>query len=94
MRTTQLIRELEKEEYILPKDILKKISEDELIKQIEEIYVKHQDVLQEQEKLRYKYTELVSYLFFLNIQRAKSKKKSKLFSDKLINYLLSTPEGV
>jgi len=92
MSTTKLIKELEKEEFVLPKDILDKIDEEELIKQIEEIYSKHHDILQREENFRHKYIDLVSYLLFVNIQRTKSKKKSKIFSENLITYLLTTPE--
>ena len=94
MSTDKLIKELEEQEYILPKDVLQGTSEDELVKQLEDIFNSHKDLLEANPEFRTKYIELVNYLFVLNLQKDKSDQKGTLFNEALIEYLLSSPRGV
>ncbi len=94
MSTDDLIKTIEEEEYILPKDILKNTSEDQLIKELEEIFEKYQKKIEEEKSFRSKYTELVNYVFFLNLSRSESKKKQHPLNENIVNYLLNFREAV
>lgn len=91
MTTEELITQLEKQDYILPKDILSHTDIDTLILQIEEIYQKHKDQIKEKQNFRNKYMELISYIYYVKLDN--NKPEEKLFSDTLINYLLDFPES-
>lgn len=89
MSTKDLINEIEKNEYILPKDILEGLTEAELINEIEEIFNKHKKKLENDVLFRQKYTELVNYIFVTNVYKPKKNKKKEIFDKKIIKYLLS-----
>lgn len=91
MTTTQLIKELESNNYVLPKDILAKISEEDLVRELQEIFEKYPKKIETEEAFREKYIELINYLLVVNLHREKKAKKP-LFDKSLITYLLSTPD--
>lgn len=92
MSTDNLVKEIEERDYILPKDILKQTSEDELVKQLEEIFSKHKKRIAEEPEFRRKYIELVNYVIILNLRKAKKEQKKSLFDKDLIQYLLSSTQ--
>ncbi len=92
MNTAQLVKELESNEYILPKDILARVSEEDLVREIEEIFKAYPQKIETEENFRSKYIELVNYLLISNLRREEKTRKKYLFDKNLINYLLSTPE--
>lgn len=91
MSTEQLIQELEHDDFILPKDILDRVSEEQLIRELQEIYDKHLEKIEREERFRRKYTELVNFLLLLNLE--KTKRKKNVFDRGLVQYLLSMPEA-
>ncbi len=92
MSTDQLVKTIEEQEYILPKNILQNMSEEELIKEIEEIFNKYQEKIDNESEFRRKYMELINYVFVLNIRRDKAHQKKTLFNKDIIQHLLSIPE--
>ena len=92
MDTSQLIKQLESNEYILPKDILARVSEEDLVREIEEIFKAYPQKIEAEDNFRSKYIELVNYLLISNLRREGKARKKPLFDKNLISYLLSTPE--
>ncbi len=88
MSAKDLVKQIESKDYILPKDIMEKMSEAELIELIEEIYKNYRKKLENEIEFRQRYTELVNYVFVTNSY--KEKKKKNLFDRSMINFLLSS----
>lgn len=91
MNVQELIRELEKNKPILPKEILNSSSERELVSLIINIYESHPEKLKEkvfQENFLY----LVTYLYKLHLSRKTKQTKEPIFSSALIESLISLPE--
>lgn len=94
MSATQLIQAIEEQEYILPKSILKDRDEEQLAKELVEIFNTYPEKLEADTEFRKKYTELVNYLLVRNLYRDKTKQKNIVFDSNIINYLLSKPKTV
>lgn len=92
MTTEQLIQELETNERILPKDLLQQADAETLAREAVLIFENHRDLLEQNKALQRNFLELVNYLYIVSLNKKAPKPKSSLFSDRLINGLLSLPD--
>jgi len=92
MKTKQLLNAIDAREELLPVDILKNITEEELIDVLKKIFQNSKERIENDDEFRRKYIELVNYVLVRNLYKEKSKQKKNLFDQKLINFLLLSPE--
>ncbi len=90
MSTKDLVRLIETDEYILPKDLLANRSLDELAVELEDIYKSYRPKLDNQPIFREKYMSVVSYLLVNGIVGKREHKVS--FDTNIISYLLASPD--
>ncbi|HEX8227477.1 MAG TPA: hypothetical protein VF572_06440 [Candidatus Saccharimonadales bacterium] len=88
MSSEELVKRIEADEYILPAEIRKQVSDEQLLKDMEEIFRKYQSKLKSEESFRRKYIDIFAYLFSENLT-GKTKLK---FNDDMITTLLAFPE--
>lgn len=91
MDMKQLLQELKDTDNLLPQDILKDTNLKELATQLKTIFESNQQYLETDLKFRTNFTELVNYIYLSALDEQPDRRKKKIFSDRLITFLLATP---
>jgi hypothetical protein len=92
MTKTQLVKELEKSDYLLPKDILANIDIRTLEKELVEIYEQHEKKIKEDKHFQRNYIELINYVILIKLRRPQKDQKKTYSNNNFLDNLLSIPE--
>jgi hypothetical protein len=90
MTTQELERELKTADDLLPQDILRDVTIEQLAAQLREIFAKDKALLERDARFRDNFTGVVNYIYIVLLNKPPAKRQKNLFSDTLINTLLTS----
>lgn len=88
MTTEQLFKELKQKDILLPKEILTDTSLSNLVNSLIEIFDNHREELEQDEKFRTNFTELINYVYLITLSEKPSTRNKNIFSNQLTSFLL------
>lgn len=90
MTTEDLLNELKTRDHILPKDVLKDTSLENLADDLKLIFDENSEELRSNIKFRENYIDLISYVYVLMLQKKPEKRNKEIFNKKIITSLINT----
>lgn len=93
MTKENLVKELQHSDTILPAVILRDMTSEQTAVVLAEVFKTYKQELLHNRKFRDNFTELVNYIYLLNLNKEPTKRKKNLFSTSLTSFLLN-PQSV
>lgn len=91
MTQDDLIAELKETDNLLPQDVLKNTSLQQLAAELVTIFNTKQDDLKKDDRFRSNFTELVNYIYLANLHKQPSQRNKEIFKENIITFLLNSP---
>lgn len=91
MTTKELVAELKNKETILPQEVLKNTSLESLATDLMTIYKNNLTELEEEDKFKANYTELINYVYVVMLSREPKKRNKNIINEDVIKFLLNSP---